>query len=47
MKNRLASLALLPSRIHRQHVQFLLAVFALAALALGAGAPLDGGGSGF
>ncbi len=47
MKNKLASFALLPSKIQRQHVQLLFAVLALAALVLGAGAPLDGGGSGF
>jgi Tol biopolymer transport system component len=36
MKKRLASLALLPSRIHRHHVQFLFAIFAMVMLVLGA-----------
>jgi len=35
-----------PLKINRQHIQFLLALLALLALALGAGAPVDIGGVG-
>ncbi len=43
MKNQLAQVALVATRINRQHVQLVLAILALAMLVLGIGAPLDGG----
>ncbi|MGE5073060.1 MAG: hypothetical protein ACM3MF_06500 [Anaerolineae bacterium] len=43
MKNRISQIALLTTKVNRQHVQFLLAVAALAMLVLGIGAPSDGG----
>lgn len=46
MNNKLASVAVVASKIDRQHVQFLLALLALAMLVLGVGAPSDSGGSG-
>ena len=36
----------IPSKINHQHIQFLLALLALIALVLGAGAPVDIGGVG-
>jgi len=44
MKNIFASLAPLTRKINHQHVQFAFALLALALLALGAGAPMEGGG---
>ncbi len=45
MKNKLSQIALLTTKINRQHVQFALALLALAMLVLGIGAPYDGGGT--
>lgn len=45
MKNKLASLTLIASKIDRQHIQLILAVAALAMLVLGIGAPSEGGAS--
>ncbi len=45
MKNQIAQFAVLSSKINRQHIQFVLAILALAMLLLGIGAPLDGGGT--
>ncbi len=42
MKNTLAELTVLTSKVNRQHVQLLLALLALAMLVLGIGAPSDG-----
>ena len=42
MNDKLARFALSVGKINRQHVQFLLAILALAMLIVGAGAP-DGG----
>jgi hypothetical protein len=44
MKNQIAQLALLSTKVNRQHIQFVLAILALAMLLLGIGAPLEGGG---
>ncbi len=44
MKNTFARMALLSSKINRQHIQFVLAIIALILLVLGVGAPLDGSG---
>ena len=44
MKNKFALLALPLQKINRQHIQLLFVVLTLAMLALGAGAPDDGGG---
>ncbi len=44
MNNKFARFALLAGKINRQHVQFIIAILALAMLVLGIGAPLDGGG---
>jgi hypothetical protein len=46
MNNKLAQIVLLGGKINRQHVQMFFAVFALAMLVLGVGAPSDGGGPG-
>ena len=43
MQNYIARLALLSTKVNRQHVQLILAVAALAMLVLGIGAPSDGG----
>ena len=45
MKNQLARIALLSTKINREHVQLVFAVVALAMLVLGIGAPSDGGPS--
>jgi len=45
MNNKIARLALLTSKINRQHIQLAFAVLALAMLVLGVGAPSDGGGA--
>ncbi len=44
MNNKFARFALLTSKINRQHIQLAIAILALAMLALGIGAPNDGGG---
>jgi hypothetical protein len=44
MSNKLALLAISAQKINRQHIQLFLAVLTLAMLALGLGAPDDGGG---
>ncbi len=46
MNKKFAPVAMLASKINRQHLQLLLALLALAMLVLGVGAPSDGGGSG-
>lgn len=43
MKNQLTQIALLTSKINRQHIQFFFAILALAMLVLGIGAPSDSG----
>lgn len=43
MQKKLADIVLMTSKINRQHIQFLLAILALAMLVLGIGAPTDGG----
>ena len=43
MTNKLTQIALLTSKINRQHIQLVFAVVALAMLVLGIGAPSDGG----
>ena len=45
MQNKLAQIALLTSKINRQHIQMAFAVLALAMLVLGIGAPSDAGPS--
>lgn len=45
MQNKFAQIALLTSKINRQHIQMAFAVLALAMLVLGIGAPSDGGPS--
>jgi hypothetical protein len=45
MKNRFSHLSVFISKIDRQHIQLVLAILALAMLVLGAGAPVDGGGT--
>ena len=42
MKNKLAQLALITSKVNRQNIQLVFAVLALAMLVLGIGAPSDG-----
>jgi hypothetical protein len=44
MKNTFASLMLLVQKIDRQYFQLALVILALVMLALGTGAPLEGGG---
>ena len=46
MKNKLASLTMLVTKIDRQHVQLVIALAALAMLVLGVGAPSNGGSAG-
>lgn len=43
MKNAAILLASAASKIQKQHIQFVLMVLVVLMLALGAGAPLDGG----
>ncbi len=43
MNNQIARIALLSTKVNRQHLQLVLAVIALAMLVLGIGAPSDGG----
>lgn len=43
MNNKLAPVAILASKVNRQHVQILLALVAIAMLVLGVGAPSEGG----
>ncbi len=43
MNKKFAPVALFASKINRQHVQFLVALAALALLVVGVGAPSDGG----
>jgi hypothetical protein len=43
MQNYISRLALLSTKVNRQHIQLILAVAALAMLVLGIGAPSDGG----
>ncbi len=43
MKNTSAQIALLATKINRQHIQLAFAILALAMLVLGIGAPTDGG----
>lgn len=43
MENKLADIILMSSKINKQHIQFVLAIVALAMLVLGIGAPADGG----
>ena len=43
MKEKFAHFVLLSSKVNRQHIQFALAILALAVLVLGVGAPGDGG----
>ncbi len=45
MKHQIARLAVLSSKIDRQHIQLAFAILALAMLLLGIGAPLEGGGT--
>ncbi len=45
MENKLAHIALLTTKINRQHIQLAFAILALAMLVLGVGAPTDGGPS--
>ncbi len=45
MKNQLTQIALLTTKVNRQHIQFAFAILALAMLVLGIGAPSDGGGT--
>ena len=44
MKHMLFQLNRLGTKVNRQHLQFILALIALALLVLGIGAPMDGGG---
>ncbi len=46
MKNTFASLVFFARKINRQHIQLVLVILSLAALVLGTGAPLEGGGVG-
>lgn len=46
MKNKLDLFVFSALRINRQHVQMVLALVSLTMLALGVGAPIDGGGTG-
>ena len=43
MKNTLSQIALLSTKVNRQHIQLAFAILALAMLVLGVGAPGDGG----
>jgi hypothetical protein len=43
MKEKFARFVLLTSKVNRQHIQFALAILALAVLVLGVGAPGDCG----
>jgi hypothetical protein len=43
MKNTLTQIALLTTKVNRQHIQMAFAILALAMLVLGIGAPTDGG----
>jgi hypothetical protein len=45
MQNKLTQIALMTSKINRQHIQLAFAVLALAMLVLGIGAPADAGPS--
>jgi hypothetical protein len=45
MNNKFAQIALLSSKINRQHVQLVLTIAALAMLILGIGSPADVGPS--
>ncbi len=45
MKTQIVRLAMLSSKINRQHIQLIFAILALAMLLLGIGAPLEGGGT--
>jgi len=44
MQNKLALLAFSAQKINRQHIQLFFVLLTLAMLALGLGAPEDGGG---
>jgi len=46
MKNKLAQISLLSTKINRQHLQLFWVILALALLVLGIGAPQSGGGGG-
>ncbi|CAG0962833.1 hypothetical protein ANAEL_00731 [Anaerolineales bacterium] len=46
MKNTFASFVFVAQKIDRQYVQLALVILSLVALALGTGAPTDGGGVG-
>lgn len=46
MKQQAASLSFFLQKIDRQQIQLILAIASLIALALGSGAPLDGGSGG-
>ncbi|HMU93383.1 MAG TPA: hypothetical protein PKE35_10710 [Anaerolineales bacterium] len=46
MKQQAASIGIFLQRIDRQQIQLILAIASLVALALGSGAPLDGGSGG-
>jgi len=43
MKNKLAQIALLATKVNREHIQLAFMIFALAMLVMGIGAPTDGG----
>jgi len=43
MNNQIARLALISSKVNRQHIQLIFAIIALVMLVLGIGAPSDGG----
>ncbi len=43
MKNKLAQIALISTKINRQHLQLAFAILALVMLVLGIGAPTDSG----
>lgn len=44
MKNKLAQISILGTKINRQHLQLFWVIIALALLVLGIGAPAAGGG---
>ena len=44
MKNKLAQISFLGTKINRQHLQLFWVIIALALLVLGIGAPAAGGG---
>lgn len=46
MKNTTFRLAVSLSKIQKQHIQFVLLTLTVLLLAVGAGAPVDGGGIG-